>query len=89
MTKPVVVVTRSWTKTVQAAIAQRFDTRLNRSDRIMSAEEIVEQCQGATVLSRIGTDSDREDETGIQAGEEDETAAYESLCSQFLVHCFQ
>ncbi len=56
MTKPVVVVTRSWTKAVQTAIAERFDVRLNPSDRIMSAEEIVEQCQGATVLCPCGFD---------------------------------
>ena len=56
MTKPVVVVTRSWTKAVQTAIAKRFDARLNPSDRIMSAEEIVEQCQGATVLCPCGFD---------------------------------
>ena len=56
MTKPVVVVTRSWTKAVQTAIAERFDARLNPSDRIMSAEEIVEQCQGATVLCPCGFD---------------------------------
>ena len=56
MTKPVVVVTRSWTKTVQTAIAERFDARLNPSDRTMSAEEIVEQCQGATVLCPCGLD---------------------------------
>jgi len=52
----VVVVTRSWTKAVQTAIAERFDARLNPSDRIMSAEEIVEQCQGATVLCPCGFD---------------------------------
>jgi len=56
VTKPVVVVTRSWTKAVQTAIAERFDARLNPSDRIMSAEEIVEQCQGATVLCPCGFD---------------------------------
>ncbi len=56
MTKPVVVVTRSWTKAVQTAIAERFDARLNPSDRTMSAEEIVEQCQGATVLCPCGLD---------------------------------
>ena len=56
MTKPVVVVTRSWTKAVQTAIAERFDARLNPSDRTMSAEEIVEQCQGATVLCPCGFD---------------------------------
>ena len=56
MTKPVVVVTRSWTKAVQTAIAERFDARLNPSDRTMSAEEIVKQCQGATVLCPCGFD---------------------------------
>jgi len=56
VTKPVVVVTRSWTKAVQTAIAERFDARLNPSDRTMSAEEIVEQCQGATVLCPCGLD---------------------------------
>ena len=56
MTKPVVVVTRSWTKAVQTAIAERFDARLNPSDRTMSAEEIVKQCQGATVLCPCGLD---------------------------------
>jgi len=56
VTKPVVVVTRSWTKAVQTAIAERFDARLNPSDRTMSAEEIVKQCQGATVLCPCGFD---------------------------------
>ena len=57
MTKPVVVVTRSWTPTAQQAIAERFDARLNLTDRILSPEEIVEQCEGATALCPSGFDA--------------------------------
>ena len=57
MTKPVVVVTRSWTPTAQQAIAERFDARLNPTDRILSPEEIVEQCEGATALCPSGFDA--------------------------------
>jgi glyoxylate reductase len=57
MTKPVVVVTRSWTPTAQQAIAERFDARLNLTDRILSPEEIVKQCEGATALCPSGFDA--------------------------------
>ena len=57
MTKPVVVVTRSWTATAQKAIAERFDARLNLTDRILSPEEIVKQCEGATALCPSGFDA--------------------------------
>ena len=54
MTKPVVVVTRSWTPTAQQAIAERFDAKLNPTDRILTPAEIVEQCEGATALCPSG-----------------------------------
>ena len=57
MTKPVVVVTRSWTPTAQQAIAERFDAKLNPTDRILTPAEIVEQCEGATALCPSGFDS--------------------------------
>ena len=57
MTKPVVVLTRSWTPTAQKEIAERFDTRLNPTDRILSPEEIIEQCEGATALCPSGFDA--------------------------------
>ena len=57
MTKPVVVVTRSWTPTAQQAIAERFDARLNPTDRILTPAEIVEQCEGATALCPSGFDA--------------------------------
>ena len=57
MTKPVVVVTRSWTPTAQQAISERFDARLNLTDRILSPEEIVKQCEGATALCPSGFDA--------------------------------
>ena len=57
MTKPVVVVTRSWTPTTQQAIAERFDAKLNPTDRILTRAEIVEQCEGATVLCPSGFDA--------------------------------
>ena len=57
MTKPVVLVTRSWTPTAQQAIAERFDARLNLTDRILSPEEIVKQCEGATALCPSGFDA--------------------------------
>ena len=57
MTKPVVVVTRSWTPTAQQAIAERFDAKLNPTDRILTPAEIVEQCEGATVLCPSGFDA--------------------------------
>ena len=57
MTKPVVVVTRSWTPTAQQAIAERFAARLNPTDRILTTAEIVEQCEGATALCPSGFDA--------------------------------
>ena len=57
MTKPVVVVTRSWTPTAQQAIAERFDARLNPTDRILTPAEIVKQCGGATALCPSGFDA--------------------------------
>ena len=57
MTKPVVVVTRNWTPTAQQAIAERFDARLNPTDRILTPAEIVEQCEGATALCPSGFDA--------------------------------
>ena len=57
MTKPVVVVTRSWTPTAQQAIAERFDAKLNPTDRILTPAEIVEQCEGATALCPSGFDA--------------------------------
>ena len=57
MTKPVVVVTRSWTPTAQQAIAERFDAKLNLTDRILTPAEIVEQCEGATALCPSGFDA--------------------------------
>ena len=57
MTKPVVVVTRSWTPTAQQAIAKRFDAKLNPTDRILTPAEIVEQCEGATALCPSGFDA--------------------------------
>ena len=57
MTKPVVVVTRSWTPTAQQAIAERFDARLNPTDRILTPAEIVKQCEGATALCPSGFDA--------------------------------
>ena len=57
MTKPVVVVTRSWTPTAQQTIAERFDAKLNPTDRILTPAEIVEQCEGATALCPSGFDA--------------------------------
>ena len=57
MTKPVVVVTRSWTPTAQQAIAERFNAKLNPTDRILTPAEIVEQCEGATALCPSGFDA--------------------------------
>ena len=57
MTKPVVVLTRSWTPTAQKEIAERFDARLNPTDRILTPAEIVEQCEGATALCPSGFDA--------------------------------
>ena len=57
MTKPVVVVTRSWTPTAQQAIAERFDAKLNPTDRILAPADIVEQCEGATALCPSGFDA--------------------------------
>ncbi len=57
MTKPVVVVTRSWTPTAQQAIAERFDAKLNPTDRVLTPAEIVEQCEGATALCPSGFDA--------------------------------
>ena len=57
MTKPVVVLTRSWTPTAQQAIAERFDAKLNPTDRILTPAEIVEQCEGATALCPSGFDA--------------------------------
>ena len=57
MTKPVVVVTRSWTPTAQQAISERFDAKLNPTDRILTPAEIVEQCEGATALCPSGFDA--------------------------------
>lgn len=57
MTKPVVVVTRSWTPTAQQAIAERFDAKLNPTDRILTPADIVEQCEGATALCPSGFDA--------------------------------
>ena len=57
MTKPVVVVTRSWTPTAQQAIAERFDARLNPTDRILTPAEIVKQCEGAIALCPSGFDA--------------------------------
>jgi len=57
MTKPVVVVTRSWTPTAQQAIAERFDAKLNPTDRILTPTDIVEQCEGATALCPCGFDA--------------------------------
>ena len=57
MTKPIVVLTRSWTPTAQKEISERFDARLNPTDRILSPEEIIEQCEGATALCPSGFDA--------------------------------
>ena len=57
MEKPIVVVTRSWTATVQKAIAERFRARLNPTDRILSPTEIIKQCDGATALCPSGFDA--------------------------------
>ena len=59
--KPIVVVTRSWTATAQKAIAERFDAKLNQTDRILSPAEIIEQCDGATALCPSGFDVIDED----------------------------
>ena len=56
MGKPIVVVTRSWTATAQKAIADRFDARLNSTDRILTPAEIEERCDGATALCHSGSD---------------------------------
>ena len=56
MEQPIVVVTRSWTATAQKAIAERFDARLNPTDRILSPTEIIKQCDGATALCPSGFD---------------------------------
>lgn len=61
MTKPVVVLTRSWTPTAQKEIAERFDARLNPADRILSTEEIIEWCEGATALCPCAFDVIDED----------------------------
>jgi glyoxylate reductase len=57
MKKPIVVVTRSWTATAQKAIAERFEARLNPTDRILSPTEIIKQCDGATALCPSGFDA--------------------------------
>jgi glyoxylate reductase len=57
MEKPIVVVTRSWTATAQKEIAERFEARLNPTDRIMSPTEMIEQCDGATALCPSGFDA--------------------------------
>ena len=57
MEKPIVVVTRSWTATAQKAIAERFEARLNPTDRILSPTEIIKQCDGATALCPSGFDA--------------------------------
>ena len=57
MVKPIVVLTRTWTKTVEKVLAQKFDARLNPHDRILSEDEIIDLCQGATVLCPAAVDT--------------------------------
>lgn len=54
--KPVVVVTRKLPDAIETRMMELFDTRLNRDDRPMSADEIIEHCKNADVLVPTVTD---------------------------------
>jgi len=56
MPKPVVVVTRRWTRRAENLLAERFDARLNPDDIPLDPEEILARCRGATVLCPWGGD---------------------------------
>jgi len=66
--KPVVVVTRKLPDVIETRMMELFDTRLNREDRPMTQEELVEACRTADVL--VPTVTDRIDKGVLaQAGE--------------------
>ena len=56
MAKPIVVVTRKWTRRAQELLSERFDARLNPDDTPLDTQEILARCQGADVLCPWGGD---------------------------------
>ena len=54
--KPVVVVTRRLPRDVETRMMELFEARLNPTDTPMSAEKIVEACDGAEALVPTVTD---------------------------------
>jgi glyoxylate reductase len=54
--KPVVVVTRKLPDPIETRMMELFDTRLNRDDRPLTREDIVEACKTADVLVPTVTD---------------------------------
>tara|TARA_Y100000588_G_C14181480_1_gene893860 strand:- start:248 stop:1210 length:963 start_codon:yes stop_codon:yes gene_type:complete len=50
MTKPVVVLTRKWTETVEAAMSKIYNLRTHPKDESLSLSEILLRCSGAEVL---------------------------------------
>ncbi len=57
MTKPVVVLTQAWPDPVEAEMAARFELRAVGDEGPLSADEIIERCQGADVLCPTFSDS--------------------------------
>ena len=54
--KPVIVVTRRLPRDVETRMMELFEARLNPTDVAMSAERIVDTCDGAQVLVPTVTD---------------------------------
>ncbi|MEQ8698483.1 MAG: D-glycerate dehydrogenase [Bauldia litoralis] len=54
--KPVVVVTRKLPDPIETRMMELFDTRLNRDDRPLTREDLVEACKSADVLVPTVTD---------------------------------
>ena len=48
--KPVVVVTRQLPREVETRMMELFEARLNAPDNRMSAQQIIDACDGADVL---------------------------------------
>ncbi len=51
MKDTVVTLTRHWTPDVEAELQRRFAVRLNIEDDILTADQVIERCQGALVFS--------------------------------------
>lgn len=65
-TKPRVLLTRRWPMAVEAKLAERFDTQINRGDRPLSPGELRRAIQ--TYDAVLPTVTDRLDETALDVG---------------------